>query len=218
MEKAHLLRERLENRNNKGKVSTWSKSHDKRKCYHCHKERPFRKNCPKRKSKKNEASKKKGNVAMVLDGYDSTKVLRISTKNTKNEWVLDLGCTFHMCLIKTYLCDYQKLNYGSVYLGNNQAWRVIGMETIKIRSIDCTIRSLRNVWHVPNLKRNLISLRVLNDVGYWFKVENDSLKVLKGSLVIFKVDKMNGLYITWEEILNDSINVSISTISEDNKL
>lgn len=79
------------------------------------------KNCPKRKSKKNEAFKKKGNVAMVLDGYDSTKVLRISTKNTKKEWVLDLGCTFHMCLIKTYLCDYQKLNCGSVYLGNNQA-------------------------------------------------------------------------------------------------
>lgn len=55
-----------------------------------------KKNCPKRKSKKNEASKKEGNVAMVLDGYDSTEVLTISTKNTKKEWVLDSGCSFHV--------------------------------------------------------------------------------------------------------------------------
>lgn len=52
-----------------------------------------KKNCPKRKSKKNEASKKEGNVAMVLDGYDSTEVLTISTKK---EWVLDSGCSFHV--------------------------------------------------------------------------------------------------------------------------
>ena len=113
----------------------------------------------------------------------------------EKEWVLDSGFTFCMCPTRTYLCDYQKLNGDSIYFGNNQTCRVIGIETVKIRSTNGTVRFLRNVKHVPNLKRNLISLGVLDDVRYWFKAENGSLKVLKRYLVIFKVDEMNGLYI-----------------------
>ena len=123
-----------------------------------------------------------------------------------------------MCPTTTYSCEYQKLNGGSVYLGNNQTCRVIGIRTVKTKSTDGTIRLLRNMWHEPDLKRNLISLGVLDDVGYWFKAENGSLKVLKGSLVIFKVDKINGLYILQGEILNDSENVVISTVLENTKL
>ena len=132
---------------------------------------------------------------MVSAGYDSAEVLKITTKNTEKEWILDLGCTFPTFPTRTYLCDYQKLNGDSIYFGNNQTCRVIGIETVKIRSTNGTVRFLRNVKHVPNLKRNLISLGVLDDVRYWFKAENGSLKVLKRYLVIFKVDEMNGLYI-----------------------
>ena len=49
-------------------------------------------------------------------------------------------------------------------------------------------------------------------------LENGSLKALKGSLVIFKVDKINGLYILQGEILNDFANVVISTVLENTKL
>ena len=49
-------------------------------------------------------------------------------------------------------------------------------------------------------------------------LENGSLKALKGSLVIFKADKINGFYFLQEEILNDSTNVAVSTISKNTKL
>ena len=98
-------------------------------------------------------------------------------------------------------------------MGNNQTCTVIGIGTVKIGSTDGIVRLLRNVLLVPDLKRNLIYLGVLDDAGYWFKAENGSLKVLKGYLVIFKVDKINKLYILQEVIQNDSANVAISTVS-----
>ena len=49
--------------------------------------------------------------------------------------------------------------------------------------------------YVPNLKRNLISLSILDQIGCSFKAENGSLKVVRGSLVIMKGVKMKGLYI-----------------------
>ena len=53
------------------------------------KEGHLKKDCPERKSKKNEASnetsKEEGNVAMVSNVYDSIEVLKITTKNTQNE-------------------------------------------------------------------------------------------------------------------------------------
>ena len=42
--------------------------------------------------------------------------------------------------------------------------------------------------------------------------------MLKGSLVIFKVDKMKGLDILQGEILNDSTNVVVRIVSENPKL
>ena len=71
------------------KASTQSKSRGRKKCYHSLKEGHLKKDCPERKSKKNEASnetsKEEGNVAMVSNVYDSIKVLKITTKNTQNE-------------------------------------------------------------------------------------------------------------------------------------
>ena len=49
--------------------------------------------------------------------------------------------------------------------------------------------------YVPNLKRNLILLGMLDHIGCSFKAKNGSLKVVKGSLVILKGVKMNVLYI-----------------------
>ena len=49
--------------------------------------------------------------------------------------------------------------------------------------------------YASDLKRNLISLSILDQIGCSFKVENGCLKVVKGSFVIMKGVKMDGLYI-----------------------
>ena len=56
-------------------------------------------------------------------------------------------------------------------------------------------RTLTNVRHIPELKMNLISLGTFDMDGCTIKVENGVLKVYKGSLVVMKGVRVNGLYL-----------------------
>ncbi|GAV69795.1 gag_pre-integrs domain-containing protein [Cephalotus follicularis] len=58
---------------------------------------------------------------------------------------------------------------------------------------DGVIRTLE-AWHVPGLKKNLISLGVLDSHGCKFSGENGIIKVFRGALVIMKGKKIDGLY------------------------
>ncbi|CAL9127782.1 unnamed protein product, partial [Musa textilis] len=50
-------------------------------------------------------------------------------------------------------------------MGNNAACDVIGKGTIRIKMHDGIVRTLTNVRHVPDLKKNLISLGTLEALG-----------------------------------------------------
>lgn len=68
------------------------------------------------------------------------------------------------------------------------------------------LKFLDNVRFVPNLRRNLISLGLLNSNGYFLKYENCVLKFLKGSLVVIKGKLVHGLCILDGIAIGDLIN------------
>lgn len=45
--------------------------------------------------------KEEGNAVVVMDGYESAKVLNVSKVDSK-EWILDSGCSFHMCPFRSW--------------------------------------------------------------------------------------------------------------------
>ncbi|KAK0574737.1 hypothetical protein LWI29_028298 [Acer saccharum] len=79
---------------------------------------------------------------------------------------------------------------------------------------DGMVRVLRNVTFVPNLKRNLISLGTIDEKGYTYKAEKSVLKASKGSLVILKSDKKNGLYVLRGVIITNEAACIASKISD----
>ena len=80
-------------------------------------------------------------------------------------------------------------------MGNDSSCRVVGRGSIRLKMFDGMIRELRDVRHVPDLKRNLISLGMLDKIGCLVKLESGTLKVLKGSMVVMKGNMSNGLYV-----------------------
>lgn len=77
-------------------------------------------------------------------------------------------------------------------MGDNNSQTVIKIGDIAIKMYDGIVRSYE--CHIfSNLKGNLILLGILEDEGNLFKF-NNTLKVMKGFLVVMKWPKRNGLY------------------------
>lgn len=108
--------------------------------------------------------------------------------------MLDSGCTYHMCPIREWFSTYESFDGGDVIMGNNAACKVVGRGNIKIKNADGKIRTLVNVRHVPQLKKNLISLSTLDKEGFTFSGSDGELCVLKGSKVALKGTKLGTLY------------------------
>jgi len=53
-------------------------------------------------------------------------------------------------------------------MGNNAECKTIGMSNIRMRMFDEQVRTLTNVRHVPDLRRNLLSLGALKAREYKF--------------------------------------------------
>ena len=105
--------EKREHRNSKnnGKRNNRSRSRSRaptdKKCFYCKKEGHFKDECYALKNKlnrenNNNKTKDKGEASVASDGYDSADVLVVSDVDSGLEWILDSGCSFHMCPTRIY--------------------------------------------------------------------------------------------------------------------
>jgi hypothetical protein len=117
-------------------------------------------------------NKEEGNssfVAGVVEGNSEVSgfVLAVTDSDShfSDQWVLDTACTFHMSPKRDWFTTYELVDDGSVLMGNDVACKIVGMGTIRIRMHDGIVRTLKNVRHILELKKNLISLCTLDSLG-----------------------------------------------------
>ena len=109
---------------------------------------------------------RKAAVASEDEGIsDDADVLIAAEKQPSGEWILDSGCSFHMCPNMDFFKTFEQVDGGKVLLGNNLACKVAGIGTINIMIFDGIERDLKQVRYVPELKKNLISLGVMDQAG-----------------------------------------------------
>ena len=160
-----------------------------------------------RTENKNHHNNKKKETAAIAEDQDNCstdgELFSIFEIESNTEWILDSGCTYHMCPSRESFFEYKSTDGGKVLMGNNFSCRVVGIGKVALRNFDGEIMILNNVRHIPDLRRNLISLGALEDEGYGYKSINGNLRVTKGSLVVMKGYKTHGLYILQgETVLN----------------
>nr|GEV53445.1 putative ribonuclease H-like domain-containing protein [Tanacetum cinerariifolium] len=78
---------------------------------------------------------------------------------------------------------------GSVYSCNDHELKIIGIGSIMVKIHDGTIRTIRDVRHVKGLKKNLLSLGQLDDLGCKVEIQNKIMKIIKGTLVLMIGEK-----------------------------
>lgn len=79
-------------------------------------------------------------------------------------------------------------------VGNSHTCQVEGIDSVSIKLFDGMVRILKDVRYVPSLSRNLISFGILDHLGFVITIEYGTMKICKGSMIVLKGTKKNGLY------------------------
>ena len=120
----------------------------------------------------------------------------IYTLESKEEsWVLESGASFHATSNKNFIERYVHRNLGQVYLGDDQPCDVVGQGNIKI-NLNGSTWELKDVKHVPDLRKNLISIRQLARESYTIIFQGDDWKISKGAMIVAHGKKNGTLYLT----------------------
>jgi hypothetical protein len=97
----------------------------------------------------------------------------METNNAKREevWYLDSGCSNHMCGKRQFFSDFDGTYRHSMKLGNNTRMEVIGKGNIRLE-IKGTTQVIMDVYYVPDLKNNLLSIGQLQERGLIILIKN----------------------------------------------
>lgn len=116
--------------------------------------------------------------------------------------------------MRDWLLNFKPTEEGKVLMGDDQSCNITGTGSIRFKMWDETFRTLENVRLVPELRRNLISLGMLDLNRGSYKSENGILEVMKGSIVVLQGILKQGLYILQGEAISGHAAVSSSEINE----
>ncbi|KAG9457668.1 hypothetical protein H6P81_002176 [Aristolochia fimbriata] len=170
--------------NNRDRSKSKGKSKGKFKCWVCDKEGHVKRDCPERVK----------NTANVVDGHEEKLCLSVYDEYKVENWYIDSGASFHCTSHKEWFCDYIKSEFGHVIVENGQKCKIEGRGIIHLKMNDGGKLILKEVRHIPDLQKNLISVNKLDQEGYKITFENSSWKVSRGSLTLIKGKAMGTLY------------------------
>ncbi|GJU32733.1 retrovirus-related pol polyprotein from transposon TNT 1-94 [Tanacetum coccineum] len=127
-------------------------------------------------------------------------------KRFADVWLFNTGATFHMNARKEWFHQYKPISGGGfVYNCNDHELKIIGIGSIMVKMHDGTVRTIRDVRHVEGLKKNLLSLGQLDDLGCKVEIQNKIMKIIKGALVLMSGEKVAAnLYQLKGEIIEEA--------------
>lgn len=147
------------------------------KCFKCKKPGHFKKDCPKNTS---------GKTSQASSGSyckDKALLTALSVKVQDNSWYIDSGATNHMCNNSELMSELVMDNPREINVANGDKLFTKGCGNIKIGLKNSIVRTISNVFFVPNLTTNLLSVSELARKGYTVTFDLKCCKIYDGSEV-----------------------------------
>jgi len=84
--------------------------------------------------------------------------LILSLKNIIDAWVVDSGASFRATPNRKHFHEYFQVDFGHFHLGDDKPCKIVGMGKVFINQKNGNQWLLKEVRHVPYLKKNIISI------------------------------------------------------------
>jgi len=122
-------------------------------------------------------------------------------------WFLDSGCSNHMSGNKQWFVDFDERFRHSVKLGNNSRMLVMGRGNIKIE-IEEIIQVVTNVFYVPELTNNLLSVGQLLEKGLTILIQDGACRIYhpRRGLIAYIQMTGNRMFVLLANIKMQSLN------------
>ncbi|GFY81184.1 hypothetical protein Acr_01g0009930 [Actinidia rufa] len=140
-----------------------------------------------------EGSSNRGQGQGRCHHRDESDVLLAASVDGKSDWELNSGTAYHLCRDREVFSTYAACE-GCIWMANNTASRVVGNGSVRFCIADGRSVTLTEVRHVPNLRKNLISIEMLDSKGCNFKANEGTLRVFKENKEMLWRKKTRDLY------------------------
>jgi len=138
----------------------------------------------------------------------------LNNVNIEDAWILDSGSTHHVCKRRDWFSNFREMDSVEINTAadpNKQigaTLRAKGMGDIFLKTTVANVEKgivLRNVYYVPNIRKNLMSMSQIERKGKEFLVRDRKVKIrnARTKQVICEAQRQNDLYVLKVEIDRD---------------
>jgi hypothetical protein len=185
-------------------------------CFTCGELEHFAKDCPKHADYK----EKKVNLVTATnadDGYASIPTVFLVFRSPS--WWLDTGPNIHVCDDISLFSSYQGLQGSSILMGNVSHASVRGVGKVDLKFTSGKIVQLKNVQHVPTIRKNLVSVYLLLRDGFKVVLASNKVVMSKHGQFIGKDYDCGGLFrLSLADFCNKSVNHICGTINDNSSV
>lgn len=132
----------------------------------------------------------RGDATITIDEEDMSLLVDESKGPKSDDWILDSGCSHHICSRREWFWSYERVEGKSITVPNGEEVKVEGVDVVKIHLQNDQVATLAEVRHIPGLRKNLFSLGRLVKLRYEVHMRNEILMVTSDYVVIM-VGRLN---------------------------
>ena len=172
-----------------------NKDKKNRACFHCEKKGHYICECKLLKNKKKD---EEGNaietdviedIVAMVSGMHINMITEVHMVVIANpfDWWFDSGATVYVCNNKEQYKTYDESSIEQqMLMGNYNQAKVIGKGTVEVKMSSGKMMNLTNVFHVPDIKKNLVSANLFCKSGVKAVLKSDKLILSKNGIFVGK--------------------------------